>query len=171
MAEEKQEKTEAKKESKNLGPLLNMIGAVLCLGVTGFGGYLVYASTIAWEHPQITEANLIRSIASETQSFDEPFIYTMEKFTVNLSGEPKRSIRIEVNLEMLGKEGFEEIINVENRAKARDQIVDLLNSSSFDDVESVQGKLQLKQSIVGRLNELLHEGVVKDVYFSEFVVQ
>lgn len=167
------EKSEKPKEAKpkNIGALLSIIGAVLCLGVTGFGGYLVYASTLGWQSPEITEEELQREIASEHVEVDAPFIYTMDKFTVNLKGEPKRTIRIEVNLEMLGKEGFEEVINVENRAKARDSIVRLLNDSTFYELESVQGKLYLKQIIAKEINSLLDQGVVKDVYFSDFVVQ
>jgi flagellar protein FliL len=167
MAEEKK----AKQAPNNLGAIIQMIAAVLCIGITGTGGYLVYASTIGWEAPIITEQQLKREIASLTDDVKEPFIYTMDKFTVNLTGEPRRTIRIEVNLEMLGKDGFEEVINVENRAKARDSIVRILNESSFSDLESIQGKLFLKQAIAGEVNALLKQGIVKDIYFSEFVVQ
>ena len=100
-----------------------------------------------------------------------PLVYTMDKFTVNLGGEPKRTIRMEVNLQMLGQEGFEEVMEPENRAKARDRIVSILNEKEFSDLESIQGKLFLKDRIAMEVNTLLQRGVVKDVYFSDFVVQ
>ncbi|MNL31404.1 flagellar basal body-associated protein FliL [compost metagenome] len=100
-----------------------------------------------------------------------PLIYTMDKFTVNLEGEPKRTIRLEVNLQLLGAEGFEEVMEPENRAKARDQIVRILNDKNFSDLESIQGKLFLKDKIASEVNHLLKKGVVKDVFFSDFVVQ
>jgi flagellar FliL protein len=169
MAEKKDEKPAA--PVKNLGAIIQMVAAVLIIAGTGSGAYLTYVSTLGWNSPQITEDQLARSVASTTEDIKEPFIYTMDKFTVNLGGEPKRTIRIEVNLEMLGKEGFEEVINVENRAKARDSIVRILNEKSFGDLESIQGKLFLKQSIASEVNGLLRQGIVKDIYFSEFVVQ
>jgi flagellar FliL protein len=170
MAEENKD-GQAQKPARNIGAILQMVAAVIILGCTSGGAYMVYASTIGWENPKITEEALSREIASMTPSVKEPFIYTMDKFTVNLGGEPKRTIRIEVNLEMLGKEGFEEVINVENRAKARDGIVRILNDKSFSELESIQGKLFLKQSIAMEVNSLLKKGIVKDVFFSEFVVQ
>lgn len=156
---------------KNLGAIVQVLGAVLCLAGSGGGAYLVYASTLGWQPPKITEEQLERNLASTENEVKEPFIYTMDKFTVNLGGEPKRTIRVEVNLEMLGKEGFEEVINTENRAKARDRIVRVLNEKAFGDLESIQGKLFLKQSITSEINGILKKGIVKDIYFSEFIVQ
>lgn len=175
MADNKEQKPEGKKLPVAL--LMQVAFAVVNLGLTGAGAYMVYASTIGWHSPQITEKSLAEQRANEVKSEDEhgasvgPLVYTMDKFTVNLAGEPKRTIRIEVNLEMLGKDGFEEIINSDNRAKARDRIVRILNDKTFSELETIQGKLFLKDRIATDINGLLEQGVVKDVYFSEFVVQ
>ena len=72
---------------------------------------------------------------------------------------------------MLGKVGFEEIITTDNRAKARDRIVRALGEKSFAELETIQGKLFLKDRIAMEVNSILDKGVVKDIYFSEFVVQ
>lgn len=170
MAETQEQASAAPK--RNLGMILQIVFAVLNLSVIGAGGYMVYASTIGWENPKITEADAERELASTSEAADTaPLIYTMDKFTVNLDGEPKRTIRLEVNLQMLGKEGFEEVMEPENRAKARDRIVRLLNEKAFSELDSIQGKLFLKDKIAGEVNGILHRGVVKDVYFSDFVVQ
>lgn len=163
----------APKKNLNMGLILKIAFAVLNLGITGGGGYLVYASTLGWKSPTITEEDLVTAEEKEAASKLklDPFIYTMDKFTVNLDDKPQRTIRIEVNLEMLGKDGFEEVINTENRAKARDKIVRVLNSKNFSELETIQGKLFLKDKIAMEMNSLLKQGVVKDVYFSEFVVE
>lgn len=168
MAEEAKQET---KKSVNLGLILKIVFGVLNLLGTGMGAYLVYASTIGWESPKLTEEMLGRDLASVDEAELAPYIYTMDKFVVNLGGEPKRSIRLEVNLEMLGKDGFEEVINTENRAKVRDRIVRLLNEKSFFDLEPIQGKLFLKNKIAQEINSILKVGVVKNVFFSDFVVQ
>lgn len=177
MADKKEEKKENKKPL-NVMLIIQLAFSVVNLVVIGGGAYLVYASTIGWHPPVVSEAHLASvkeqdehggaGGASETSG---PLLYTMDKFTVNLGGEPKRTIRVEVNLEMLGKDGFEEIINTDNRAKARDRIVRLLNDKTFSELESIQGKLFLKDRIAMEINGILDKGVVKDVYFSEFVVQ
>lgn len=172
MAEEKAENKE--KKPLNVMLIMQIVFAAVNFGVIGWGSYLVYASTIGWHSPKITEEQLVAEKESEEKSGGQgqgPLIYTMDKFTVNLDGEPKRTIRLEVNLEMLGKDGFEEIIGTDNRAKVRDKIVRMLNEKSFGDLESIQGKLFLKDRIAMEVNGILDKGVVKDVYFSEFVVQ
>jgi len=170
MANEKGAQPAAK--PKNLGMILTAVFAVLNLGVVVGGAYMVYASTMAWESPKITEEMLELEMASKGD--DErfaPYIFTMDKFTVNLGGEPKRTIRLEVSLQMLGKEGYEEIMTPDSRAKARDKIVRVLNEKTYTELESIQGKLFLKDTIAMEVNSLLREGVVKDVFFSDFVVQ
>lgn len=173
MSEDKKEGQAAGGGKKvDIKKILTLVFAVVNLGVGGFGLFMTYQGTIGWTNPKITEDDLERQIASEAPvDIVGPFIYTMDKFTVNLGGEPKRMIRLEVNLELLDHEGFEEIINTENRARARDRIVDLLNSKTFSEVETLQGKLFLKENIAYEINQILPRGSIKDIYFTEFVVQ
>ncbi len=170
MSEAKKE--EAATKPKNTGLILQIVFAVINLSVMGGGAYMVYASTIGWESPKVTEESAERDLASvESEADMAPLIYTMEKFTVNLGGEPQRTVRLEVNLQMLGKEGFEEVMEPDNRARTRDRIVRMLNGQTFTDLDSIQGKLFLKDKIAGEVNGILRRGVVKDVFFSDFVVQ
>ena len=156
---------------KKLGLILQIAFVAVNFIFTGGGAYLVYVSTIGWKSPQITEQQLEKMAVPKEYEVSEPYIYTMDKFNVNLGGEPQRKIQVEVNLEMLGKDGYEEVINTENRARARDRIVKVLNEKSFYELESIQGKLFLKDRIAFEVNSVLRTGVVKDVFFTDFVVQ
>jgi len=138
--------------------------------VLGLGAYWVYISTLGYDFPKITETRL-REPASLKEKFGQaPMIYTMDKFIVNLSGMPKRTIRVQVNLDMISPVAFQEIMDFDNRAKARDKIVRILNDKTFDDLETIQGKLFLKDKIVAEVNQILSQGLVKDVYFTDFVM-
>lgn len=140
------------------------------ISVLGLGTYWVYISTVGYDYPKVTEKNL-REPASLKEKFGHaPMIYTMDKFTVNLSGIPKRTIRLQVNLDMISPVAFQEIMDFEYRAKARDKIVRILNEKTFDDLETIQGKLFLKDKIVSEVNQILDRGLVKDVYFTDFVM-
>ena len=139
----------------------------LCM-VVGLG--LVYMATLGGESPVIKEEKeLERFIASREMKTEDPLVFTMDKFTVNLDGYPRRIIQAEVNLLLLDKDGFEQVIRL--GSKGRDSIVRILNGKQFSEVETLQGKLKLKEQISTTLNELMVEGVVKDVYFSEFIVK
>lgn len=153
--------------------LKKLIVAVLLtfnVSVLGLGSYWVYISTIGYDYPKVTESAL-REPASLKDKFGQaPMIYTMDKFVVNLSGMPKRTIRLQVNLDMISPVAFQEIMDFDNRAKARDKIVRILNEKTFDDLETIQGKLFLKDKIVAEVNQVLDKGLVKDVYFTDFVM-
>ncbi len=177
MAENKEE-AKAPKKPLNLVLIGQLVFAVINLGMVGIGAYFIYASTLGWRAPQITEQQLAEQHEKEVRESSQqvgPLVYTMDKFTVNLAGDPlrdpRRTIQLEVNLDMLNKEGFEEVINNDLRAKARDKIIQILGNKSYAEVETIQGKLFLKDQIAMELNSILDKGVVKDVYFTNFVVQ
>lgn len=173
MSEAKSDKPE--KKPLNVKGILTGVLAVMNLTFVGGGLYLVFASTLGFVPPSIKEAELkqLREIASAAMEAtpDEPLIYTMEKITVNLTGEPARKVRVEVNVELLNPIGFAEIMESDRRAKVRDAVMSLLGAQTFANVESIQGKLFLKDHIANDLNHILDQGVVKAVYFSEFIVQ
>lgn len=140
------------------------------LAVLGLGAFMVYNATIGFEPPQMVEEKAMASLIQERESKAfESVLYSMDEFTVNLTGLPHRKLRIEMHLEMLDSEGFEEVMSL--KAEARDAIVRLLGGKSFADIESIQGKLFLKDQIATTLNKYMKSGVVKDVYFSQFLVQ
>ena len=140
------------------------------MGCLLLGSYWVFMATEGREVQTITESKLRQPASIQEKFSGAPMIYTMDKFVVNLSGLPKRTIRLQVNLDMIGPDSFQEIMDLENRAKARDRIVRVLNEKTFDDLESIQGKLFLKDKIVEEVNKLLYKGLVKDVYFTDFVM-
>jgi flagellar protein FliL len=150
-----------------------IVFAVVNLLVTGGGVYLVFLSTMGFEPPQLRESELkeVRRLASLSKVGDDlPLVYTMEKLTANLAGEPKRAIQVEINVEMLNKDGFTEMLDSRRRAQVRDQVLRVLGNTTFSEVESIQGKLFLKDTFAQELNSILDKGVVKRIYFSHFVV-
>ncbi len=156
---------------KNLGKLMLPLFAALNLVVLGGGAFLTYKSTIAYTPPELTEAQAALEIKKEREiaSAGPSVMYSMPGFAVNMAGQPRRLIKVEMTFEMLDKDGFEEIVR--NSPQVRDQIIRILNKKTFDDVETIQGKLFLKDQISVALNQQMKAGVVKDIYFNEFLVQ
>ncbi len=172
MADEKEkapaaEGKEPSKASKFMLPLFILVN----FSVLGLGAFLTFKATLGWTPPSVREPAAIQDLklTRETEGVRDSVLYTMPTFTVNLEGQPRRIIRVTLTLEMLDKDGFEEIVR--NSPAARDSIVRILNTKTYDDVETIQGKLFLKDQIAVTLNRSLSQGVVKDVYFGEFLVQ
>ncbi len=169
------EKETAAEEAAPSGPGLVsklMVPLVILLNVAVLGGglALVFINTIGFDPPKITEEHEAEQLSSTLQEMESDVIlYLMDQFVVNLAGLPPRAIRLELNLELLDSKGFEEVVRL--GPSARDSIVKILNAKRFQDIETIQGKLFLKDQIATTLNGFLKEGVVKEVYFTEFAVQ
>ncbi len=153
-----------------LGQLLSIGFIVLNLSGLGFGVFLVYLSTIG-QKPKVTlEEDARQELAAFEESLRQsPVMYKMDSISTNLEGVPRRLIKLDLSFEMLDAEGFEEV--VKRGSIARSAVVQILNSKSYSDLESLQGKLHLKNQITSELNSLLERGVVKNIYFNEFVIQ
>lgn len=158
------------KPKRDVKKFLSFIFMGLNLATIGTGAYLVYASTLGVEAKALSDAQAARELATFEESLrGDPVLYTMNPFNTNLDGVPRRLVRLELSLEMMDEEGYEEVIGIV--PQARDSIMRILNAKTYDDVETVQGKLHLKNQIVAELNTTLKKGVVKNVYFNELVVQ
>jgi flagellar FliL protein len=97
-------------------------------------------------------------------------MFTLDTFTVNLLSESgRRYLKCQLNLEMEGKELSPEL--EEKKPVFRDIIIRVLSSKSLEEISTVKGKEKLKEQIVTELNMRLKDGKVKNVYFTDFVVQ
>src|SRR5689334_4333149 len=114
---------------KSSGKILFFAVAGLNLVAGLVGLFLVYKSTLGFHYPATTEAEVEALTPEHAAAADQPVLYSMEPFTVNLGGTPQRMIRIEISLEMLDQDGFEEVMGL--GARSRDAIVKLLNEKTF----------------------------------------
>ena len=173
MAEENKDAAAAPKKKMNLGKIADIGFALINLCVLGGGVFLTYKNTIGYQMPSIREPAALEGLKKERAELEKqvngPIIFRMEPFNINLAGTPQKVIRVEISLEMLDQEGFEEVVH--NLSHERDMIVALLNKKEFAEIESLQGKLYLKNEIASQINLTLKSGLVKDIYFDKFLVQ
>lgn len=97
-------------------------------------------------------------------------MFPLEPFTVNLLSESgRRYLKVEMNMEMEGEELSPEL--EEKKPIFRDIIIRQLSSKSLEEISTLKGKEKLKEDIVAEINTRLKDGKVKNVYFTDFVVQ
>lgn len=161
---------EVVKKPIDMGKLLGFLFIAVNLVIVGGGTFVVYQNTLGYHPHEITEEIERLQLAEEQKYFAEnPIVFTMDPFVVNLSGNPQKTIQLEISLEMLSEQGYEEVIT--KSTEARDMIVKILNGKSQTDLETIQGKLFLKDQITVAINKYLSAGVVKDIYFTNIIVQ
>lgn len=94
-------------------------------------------------------------------------IFPLETFVVNLA--EKGYLRCQMQLEFetrdVPKRFYVRLVPI------RDQIITLLNSKKRSDLLSAKGVDQLKEEVKEVANEVLRRADVRNVYFTQFVVQ
>ncbi len=98
-------------------------------------------------------------------------MYKLEPaFIVNLA-DPEITMyaRVSITLELSGPEVT---LEVQKREPIiRDAIIEILSNKTSRELRSPEGREQLKLEIIKRVNTILVQGGVRNVYFTEFVVQ
>ena len=163
MAEEKENVKDDEKEEvptkKSKLKLIIIAIAVLLIGVGGIFGY--------------SKFNEGKEKKAEISQADKAsIVLPLNSFVVNLmdkQGVGKRYLKVTMGLE-INKE--EDKLLIENHnAQLRDTVLLLLSSQSLKEINTMEGKLELKQNLLARMSQILGNGIVRRIYFTEFVVQ
>ncbi len=97
------------------------------------------------------------------------FTYPLDTFTLNLSqrsGASNRTLKLGVVLGITHR--VQEIRMDEWKPLLIDSALMLLSGKTYEDLATLEGKRLLKQELLNRMKQILGEGVVQDIYFSEF---
>ncbi|MCC6277104.1 MAG: flagellar basal body-associated FliL family protein [Oligoflexia bacterium] len=93
----------------------------------------------------------------------------METFLVNLAGtRGNKLVKINMELEVDGEKVEEEI--EKRKPQIRDIIIILLSSKTYDQMTNKDGKESLRTEIRDTVNSFLTKGKIKNVYFTDFIV-
>jgi len=171
MAEEKKEATE-KKPGGNMVLIIIVGLLVLLLAGGGLAAYLLLGSdSTPAPQTQQPQANSGSSAsARSTNLISIGPMYPMDAFIVNLLSESgSRYLKVSLDIELSTNKLAQEMDA--KRSVVRDIIIRTLSSKTFEEVSTLKGKERLKDEIVARLNEVLADGHVRNIFFTDFVVQ
>ncbi len=162
MAEEKEEIKDGEEEQAPKKSKLKLIIIAVLVLIFGAGGIYGYS--------KYNKGNKERAETQKTEKAS--IICPLNSFVVNLfdkRGVGKRYLKVTMQLEV-GTE--EDKLLIENHnSQIRDTILLLLSSQTFKEINTLEGKLELKQALLLRMKQILGEGLVRRIYFTEFVVQ
>ncbi len=95
-------------------------------------------------------------------------VIPMETFIVNLAGSRGAKLaKVNLELEVSNTEVSTEI--EKRKPQIRDIIIILLSSKTYDQVSHREGKEGLREEIKDTVNSFLTKGLIKKVYFTEFI--
>ena len=94
----------------------------------------------------------------------------LDAFIVNiLDEEGTRYLKASITLEMTNSASASEI--EERLPQVKDSILLLVGNKTYNEISDLQGKLQLRAELIARINTLLQKGKIKNIFFTDFVVQ
>jgi len=151
---------------------MNILLVVVLILIAGVGGYFFQELVSGNSEPRAPSSSMQTQPVATARPV-APAVGVMvplEPFMVNLArAKGSRILKVTVTLELNNPAVQPEV--EDNRQKIMDSILVLLSSKTFEDVYSIQGKFKLKDEITTRVNRFLAVGHVKEVYFSEFLIQ
>lgn len=179
MAEEK-EKAEGAEEPKKSKTLIIIIAAVLVLllSVVGALFFLMshggeeedadgYAPTAA--HGQAVDKDKKKGGTHGDDLTIGP-VFAVDNLIVNLMSEGgSRYAKFSVALELDAQELAPEMLA--KKALVTDILITVVSSKTAEELMNIKGKEAVKNEIMEKVNERLKDGRVKNVYFTNFVVQ
>lgn len=163
MAEKKASGDKGSKKKKKMSLLM----------ISGIGGGIILLIIIILTWNLATNSgndgnNEIPVLPGQNPAFGE--IFTLDSFVVNLNDPGgKRYLKIKIELEFF-QTGFQEELML-RLPQIRDAILLILSSKSFEDIQGIDGKIALRNELIVRINKLLKSQKIKNLYFTEFVVQ
>ncbi len=154
---------DASQEKKGLNPILLVIVAVVVLALAGGGFFFLTMTKKSEEAPKEEEVKQEKKDPGIFYQFEDPFIVNLAEVNA------ERYLKVNPVFEVDKEEVLEEINK--KLPEIKDILITIFSSKSLDDVMPLAGKDRLKQEIMDKVNEILSQGKVVGVYFSEFVIQ
>lgn len=98
-------------------------------------------------------------------------VFFLGDFTTNMATNDRagKFVRVEVRLKMSDRDLADEL--KEKNIVLRDAVIDTMSLKRFSEVSTQKGKMALKENIKERLNGILDDGEIEEVYFTKFIVQ
>lgn len=178
MADEKNTEEGTEAEGKKKSILLFIVIGVLVLLLIG-GGLLAFF-LLSGDEPQAQQMPPPQAQAAgggapsggATQSslLTVGPMYPLDQFIVNLMTQGgKRYLKATITLELSDEAMVPEI--EKKHAVIRDILIGAMSSKTVEEISTNRGKAKLKEELIARLNEVLTDGFVKNMFFTDFVIQ
>jgi flagellar FliL protein len=154
--------------------ILVLLLALNTLAMAGTGGVVAYYFLVEKEKEKLSDLvnQQSRDLASKDQdvySLEPRRVFELNTFTANLAN-PRvdKYIRIRVELGLSDSVSEQEIER--KKSQIRDEIITSLNTKRDKELLTAQGKDALKKEIRGKLNNIVETGEIKDVLFTDFLI-
>lgn len=151
--------------------LIIVLVALLLFGGIGAGFYVMWTKLSDLKSDAGPTSEEASEEAAEADAISQMGpIFPLDTFVVNLADSDRSYyLKITLSLELTSEEMKGEL---EKRLpKIRDLILTQLPTKKSEDLKTVAGKQALREELMAGINERLQTAEVRNIYFTDFVIQ
>jgi flagellar FliL protein len=151
--------------------ILTGVSLLTTIAVVG----LFYWTEKVYKKPPIDENKEKEALFKDSTAKTLPALYKIDKMTVSLSPKDEnknqrmRWLEVEVNLALF-KESDQGVIKA-YLPVVQDRIITVTSKMGPDEINTISGKVILEDRLKNEINKALDKKIVKNIYFSKFIVQ
>lgn len=133
-------------------------------------GVFVYTEMV-FEKPLPDEKTEKSALLEDSGKLVAPEVYKLDKLIININatGSRLRFLDVETHLVPYKSKALETFDN--QKAFIIDAIIDIASNMPAEELNTVSGKVLLEERIRTRLNDFFGKVLIKEIFFSRFVVQ
>jgi flagellar FliL protein len=173
MAEEIEEEVQKKSGGNMVLILIIVLLVVLLVGGAVAAFFLLGSddeSAANQSGQQMSSSTTQKKIKRSTDYLSIGPMYPMSEFIVNLLSESgSRYLKVALDIELDSENLAAEMDK--KKSLIRDIVIRSLSSKTFEEVSTIKGKDRLKDEIVTKINDILADGQIRNIFFTDFVVQ
>ncbi len=97
-------------------------------------------------------------------------MHPMDQVIVNLLTQSgRRYLKVAISFELSAEPLATEMDS--KKAVIRDIVISVLSSKTIEEISTSKGKEKLKEEVIAKVNEILVDGQIKNLFFTDFVIQ
>lgn len=151
-----------------------LITAIMFLTTTAVVG-IFYYTEVVYKKPLVNESKEKESLLKESADKSIPQFYKIDKMVISLTptnGPLNSRMRwLEIAMQMVLFESADEIYVSDNIAIVKDEIIGITSKMGPDELNSISGKILLEDRLKKAINKSLQKPVIKNIFFTNFIVQ
>jgi len=146
-----------------------LIGAMLAASLVTFG--LFFYSLKVYQKPLPEESTERAALLEDSKKKVFAEAFKLDKLIVNLKSRTSRLRFLDLQTYLVPFKNSQVDILEENKSVINDIIIDESSRIMPEELNTVSGKLIFENRLRKRINEKMKMPIVKDIFFSRFVVQ
>ena len=148
----------------------NILLALMFLATGAALGTFVYTEMV-YKRPLPKDEVELANLKNDTKGVSTPESYKLDKLTVNLTSKTRRLrfLDVQIHLVVFKKDDISRLEEI--KPIINDIIIDVAAGMEPDELNSIAGKLIFENRVKKNINKNFKKSVVKELFYTKFVVQ